>query len=314
MNLTGSTNFFRLKEEYFYFISSRLKYKLRICSILWWGTQTLILMNLLKSNLIHDCDDSIKQIRKKKRKKPQVFSHMDGVNTYDVLTGLQTFAQLSYGACTNLSASLHQSAQSCCHFSWSRQKQRRQRVGERENVAIISPVKLVKKTPVEVKQFSWHICSIFPPESGSRFGAPLPNAAKRSRTETQELPGHQTVRTLLELHGWKRMTWISSEMALLCWTDLSIWCLYFFGPLWTSLRFSCYLDVATDGKELLFILVNPPETLEKTWFLPYFCFVGSRGGWDEKKKHSHREEKMLFPKPFRWQMLYYLCRAIQSQL
>lgn len=181
-------------------------------------TQTVILMNHLKSDLRHDCDDSVKQIwkKKKKEKPPQVFSHMDGGDTYDVLTSLQTFAQLSYGACTNLSASLHQSAQNCCNFSWSRQKQRRQHVGERENMAIISPVRLVKKSPIEMKQFSWHICSMFPPENASRFGVPLPSAAERPRTETQELPGHQPVRTLLELHGQKRMSWISPEMMLWC--------------------------------------------------------------------------------------------------
>lgn len=42
--------------------------------------------------------------KKNKRKSPQVLSHMAGGNTYDVLTGLQTFAQLSYGACMNLSS------------------------------------------------------------------------------------------------------------------------------------------------------------------------------------------------------------------
>lgn len=34
MNLTGFINSFSLKEEYFYFICSRLKHKLRICSLL----------------------------------------------------------------------------------------------------------------------------------------------------------------------------------------------------------------------------------------------------------------------------------------
>lgn len=177
----------------------------------------------------------------------------------------------------------------------------------RENVAIISLVKLGKKTPVEMKPFSWLVCSTLAPESASRFGVPLANAAERPRTETQELPGHPPVRTLLELHGWK-----SHEFPLrwLRYAEQT----FYFGPLWTSLPFSHYLDVATDGKESLLILVNPPETRKNPWFLTYFCFVGSRGGWDEKKKHSHREEKMPFSKLFRWQMLYYLCRATQSQL
>lgn len=35
MKLPDSPNFFRLKDEYFYFISSSLKYKLRMCSLLW---------------------------------------------------------------------------------------------------------------------------------------------------------------------------------------------------------------------------------------------------------------------------------------
>jgi len=74
-------------------------------------------------------------------------------------------------------------------------------VGERENVAIISPVKLVKKPPVEIIQFSRSICSIFPPESVSGFGVPLPTAVERPRRETQDLPGHHPVRSPLELHG-----------------------------------------------------------------------------------------------------------------
>lgn len=82
---------------------------------------------------------------------------MGGGNTYDILTSLQTFAQLSYGAYTNLSPSLHQSAQNCSHFSWSRQKPRRQHGRKRENMAIIIPEKLAKKSPTEMKLLSWHI-------------------------------------------------------------------------------------------------------------------------------------------------------------
>lgn len=74
-------------------------------------------------------------------------------------------------------------------------------MGEIGNMAIISPVKLAKKSPVEMKPFSLHICSMFPPENASRFRAPLPSSAARPRIETKELLGHPQVRILLELHS-----------------------------------------------------------------------------------------------------------------
>lgn len=142
-----------------------------------------------------------------------------------------------------------------------------------------------------MKQFSWHICSMFPPESARGFWVPLPKAAESPRIDTQKLPGHQPVRTLLELHGWKRMTWISPEMVL-DWTDLFIWGFYFFGPLWTSLHFSHYLDMATNGKESLFILVNPPETLGKKMIFTVFLLCGEQRwlGWKEKTQPQRRKK------------------------
>lgn len=167
----------------------------------------------------------------------------------------------------------------------------------RENVAIISPVKLVTKSPVEMKQFSCHICSMFPPESTSRFEVPLPNAAERPRIETQDLPGHQPPGTMLELCGWKRMTWIPPE-TVLCWTDLLIWGFYFVWPLWTLLPFSHYLDMATDGRESLFLLVNPPEIVEETLIFGIFLLCGEQRwlGWTEKTQPQWR--KNAFPLTF----------------
>lgn len=54
-----------------------------------------------------------------------------------------------------------------------------------ENMAIISLVKLVNKSLVEMEQSSEHICNRFPPESENRFKVPLPRA---TLLEMLELP------------------------------------------------------------------------------------------------------------------------------
>lgn len=68
----GSTNFFRLKYEYFYQHEAEVQAQNVFPPVMGvrapWA-ETVILMNHLKPNSSHDCDDSVNQIWKKKRRK-----------------------------------------------------------------------------------------------------------------------------------------------------------------------------------------------------------------------------------------------------
>lgn len=84
---------------------------------------------------------------------------------------------------------------------------------EGENMAIISLVKLVNKSLVEMEQSSEHICNRFLPESENRFKVPPPRA---TLLEMLKLPRRHPRRILLEPHHLKKMIQISPGMSLCC--------------------------------------------------------------------------------------------------
>lgn len=144
-----------------------------------------------------------------------------------------------------------------CYFSWSRQKPRRQHVGKRENTATIIPGKPVKKPLIETKLLSWHILlHLFTRKYKKIWGASAQGCWEDQNRDTkavwtstrQDPPGSSWLKKDDLNFLW--------DCAVLCWTDLIIWGFYF------ELSFSPYLDMATDSKDSLFILVNPPETLQ----------------------------------------------------
>lgn len=258
MKLPGSTNFFRLKDEYFYFISSRLKYKLRMFSLLWW-----VSMHhgpkpwhwwCVKPNSSHDCDDSVKQIWKKRGKKG---SSLQPYGWRKYLWYPDQFANI----CPVIIWCLHEpvtiiaSVSTKLVISHGLDKSRGDSMWGRERTQLqLSQESRLRSLPLKWNYFPDTFCCIFSPESIRKFGVPLPKAAERTRiadwTSTRQDPPGSSWLKKDDLN----FLW---DCAVLCWTDLIIWGFYF------ELPFSLYLDMATDSKDSLFILVNPPETLQE---------------------------------------------------
>lgn len=271
MKLPGSTNFFRLKDEYFYFISSRLKYKLRMFSLLWWvsvhhGPKPWHWW-CVKPNSSHDCHDSVKQIWKKRGKKG---SSLQPHGWRKYLWYPDQFANI----CPVIIWCLHEpvtivaSVSTKLVISHGLDKSRGDSMWGRENTATIIPGKPVKKSPIETKLLSWHILlHLFTRKYKKIWGASAQGCWEDQNRDTkavwtstrQDPPGSSWLKKDDLNFLW--------DCAVLCWTDLIIWGFYF------ELPFSPYLDMATDSKDSLFILVNPPETLQEKNPLIFTIFL-----------------------------------------
>lgn len=203
-------------------------------------SQTQTVTNHPKSDLSHDTMITWNNYEKRKEKEKTLKSSATWMEEIPMVSwpACKTFAQLPYGTCTNLSALLHQSASNCCHFSWSRQKQRRQHVGERMWLKL-AQWSWLRNLPLKWNNVRTHFAAF-----ASRFGVPLSNTAERPRTETQELLGYQSVRILLEHPSWK---W---------WLEFPLWwcCSMLNRPinlrllvLWASLVFPSLLSLFRHG-------------------------------------------------------------------
>lgn len=214
----------------------------------------------------------------------------------------------------NLSPLLHQSAQNCSCFSLSRQKLRRQHVGKRENMAIIIPGMPVKKSLIEMKLLSWHILPhLFIKKCKKMWGDSAQGCWEAQDRDTkaawtspsQDPPGSSYLKKDDLNFLW------DCVVAVLCWADNNLGLLH----LWISL-----LSLFTHGHWWEWFCVYTGQPSRNTAgkkppdFYHSFALYRAEMAEVKKKKTSHKEDKMLFPKLFRWQMFCCLCSAIESQL
>lgn len=217
MNLTGSTNFFRLEGSII--VDFQWQLEMRTHSVFtpamgvspsqprlwyWWTS-----WNLNWATTVMVASFHCKRNTKNRRKISQAI-------------WVEEIPMMSWPVCKHLPSYHMAPAWTCqhCCISWETvvtlhglDKSRGDSMCEGENMAIISLVKLVNKSLTETEQSSEHVCNRFLPESVNRFKVPLPRA---TLLEMLELYGHYPRRILLETHCLKRMIQISPGMLLCC--------------------------------------------------------------------------------------------------